>query len=62
MQFYILQIFPELGINETLDSGVETAKSMAESWDNQWLELLQNSSSNNLYGAITNLGVFFAVV
>ncbi|MTJ09724.1 MULTISPECIES: hypothetical protein [unclassified Anabaena] len=61
MQFYILQIFPEVGINETLDSGVETAKSMAESWDNQWLDLLQNSSSNNLYGAITNLGVFFAV-
>ncbi|MBD2294061.1 hypothetical protein H6G06_11295 [Anabaena sphaerica FACHB-251] len=61
MQFYILQIFPEIGINETLDSGVETARSMAESWDNQWLELLQNSSSNNLYGAITNLGVFFAV-
>ncbi|AFZ60627.1 hypothetical protein H6G54_04820 [Anabaena cylindrica FACHB-243] len=61
MQFYILQIFPEIGINESFDSGAETARSMAESWDNQWLDLLQNNSSNNLYGAMTNLGVFFAV-
>jgi hypothetical protein len=34
---------------------------MAESWDNQWLDLLQNNTSNNLYGALTNLGIFFAV-
>ncbi|WP_414526587.1 hypothetical protein [Nodularia chucula] len=61
MQLYILQIFPETGINETFDSGAATARSMAESWDNQWLDLLQNNSSNNLYGALTNLGVFFAV-
>ncbi|MDB9305043.1 MULTISPECIES: hypothetical protein [Cyanophyceae] len=61
MQLYILQIFPEIGINETFDSGAETARSMAESWDNQWLDLLQNNTSSNLYGALTNLGVFFAV-
>ncbi|AHJ26910.1 hypothetical protein PN465_00820 [Nodularia spumigena CS-584] len=61
MQLYILQIFPEIGINETFDSGAATARSMTESWDNQWLDLLQNNTSNNLYGALTNLGVFFAV-
>jgi hypothetical protein len=61
MQLYTLQIFPDIGINETLNSGAETARSMAESWDNQWLDLLQNNASNNLYGAITNLGVFLAV-
>ncbi|MEA5581009.1 hypothetical protein VB620_06600 [Nodularia harveyana UHCC-0300] len=61
MHLYILQIFPEIGINETFDSGAVTARSMAESWDNQWLDLLQNNSTNNLYGALTNLGVFFAV-
>ncbi|MDB9358752.1 hypothetical protein PN509_00090 [Nodularia spumigena CS-588/02] len=61
MHLYILQIFPEIGINETFDSGAETARSMAESWDNQWLDLLQNNTSSNLYGALTNLGVFFAV-
>ena len=57
----ILQTFPDIGINETFDSGAVTARSMAESWDNQWLDLLQNNTSNNLYGALTNLGIFFAV-
>ncbi|MBE9050831.1 hypothetical protein IQ243_10470 [Nostocales cyanobacterium LEGE 11386] len=61
MHLHILQIFPEIGINETFDSGAVTARSIAESWDNQWLDLLQNNTSNNLYGALTNLGVFFAV-
>jgi hypothetical protein len=61
MHLHLLQIFPEIGINETLDSGAATARSMAEGWDNQWLDLLQNNTSNNLYGALTNLGVFFAV-
>ncbi|MDB9375502.1 hypothetical protein [Nodularia sphaerocarpa] len=61
MLLYILQIFPDIGINETFDSGAATARSMAESWDNQWLDLLQNNTNNNLYGALTNLGVFFAV-
>ncbi|MBE9210321.1 hypothetical protein IQ244_28235 [Nostoc sp. LEGE 06077] len=59
MQFYLSQVFP--GITDTLEDGATTAKSIAESWDNQWVELLQNNTSNNLYGAITNLGVFFAV-
>ncbi|BAY16299.1 hypothetical protein NIES2109_24220 [Nostoc sp. HK-01] len=59
MQLYILQAFP--GITDTLENGATTAKSIAESWDKQWVDLLQNNTSNNLYGAITNLGVFFAV-
>jgi hypothetical protein len=61
MQLNILQIFAEIGINETFENGATTAKSIAESWDNQWLELLQNNSSSNLYGSLTNLGIFFAV-
>ncbi|MCC5637163.1 hypothetical protein LC593_15115 [Nostoc sp. CHAB 5844] len=59
MQLYFQQVFP--GITDTLENGATTARSIAESWDNQWVELLQNNTSNNLYGAITNLGVFFAV-
>ncbi|OCQ98915.1 hypothetical protein BCD64_23020 [Nostoc sp. MBR 210] len=59
MQLYLAQVFP--GITDTLENGATTAKSIAESWDNQWVNLLQNDTSNNLYGAITNLGVFFAV-
>jgi hypothetical protein len=54
-------IFAELGVNDILSSGATTAKSIANSWNNQWLDLLQNNTSNNLYGALTNLGVFFAV-
>ncbi|MBW4560070.1 MAG: hypothetical protein KME32_02750 [Mojavia pulchra JT2-VF2] len=61
MQFYILQISADTGINDILGNGATTAKSIAEGWDNQWLNLLQNDSSNNLYGALTKLGVFFAV-
>ncbi|MGJ5674494.1 MAG: hypothetical protein ACR9NN_12915 [Nostochopsis sp.] len=48
-------------IPNILNSGSTTAKTISESWDNQWLDLLQNNTSENLYGALTNLGVFFAV-
>ncbi|MEA5502994.1 hypothetical protein VB735_07730 [Halotia wernerae UHCC 0503] len=61
MQIHILRLFAQLGINDTLENGAATAKSIAEGWDNQWLDLLQNNTSNNLYGSLTNLGVFFAV-
>ncbi|MFN6568367.1 hypothetical protein [Dendronalium sp. ChiSLP03b] len=61
MQIYNWQIFAQLGINDTLNNGTRTARSIAESWDNQWLDLLQTNTSNNLYGSLTNLGVFFAV-
>lgn len=61
MQLYSLKIFAEVGIPDILDNGVTTAKSIAESWDNQWIDLLQNNTTENLYGALTNLGIFFAV-
>ncbi|MCV3214619.1 hypothetical protein OGM63_14035 [Plectonema radiosum NIES-515] len=58
-------IFPtlliQIGINDVLGNGATTARSIAEGWDKQWVDLLQNDTINNLYGAITNLGVFFAV-
>lgn len=61
MQLATLPIFAQIGIDEILGNGATTAQSIAEGWDNQWLDLLQNNTSNNLYGALTNLGVFFAV-
>ncbi|QSJ14456.1 hypothetical protein JYQ62_21335 [Nostoc sp. UHCC 0702] len=61
MQIHPLPILAQLGINDTIDNGTRTARSIAESWDNQWLNLLQNNTTNNLYGALTNLGIFFAV-
>ncbi|MBD2436117.1 hypothetical protein [Nostoc sp. FACHB-110] len=62
MQLYFLQAYPGVpGITETITDGAVTARSIAEAWDNQWIDLLQNNTSNNLYGALTNLGVFFAV-
>jgi hypothetical protein len=54
-------ILAQTDIDEVLGSGAITARSIAESWDNQWLDLLQNNTTNNLYGALTSLGVFFAV-
>jgi len=58
-------IFPtfliQIGINDVLGNGATTARSIAEGWDQQWVDLLQNDTINNLYGALTNLGVFFAV-
>ncbi|WP_066426509.1 hypothetical protein [Anabaena sp. 4-3] len=55
------KILADIGITDTFNSGATTARRLAESWDNQWLDLLQNNTNNNLYGALTNLGVFFAV-
>ncbi|HEY9803542.1 MAG TPA: hypothetical protein V6D25_24575 [Leptolyngbyaceae cyanobacterium] len=59
-----MQIYPllaQIGFTDTLNSGTATARSIAQGWDEQWLNLLQNNTSNNLYGALTNLGVFLAV-
>lgn len=50
-----------LGISNVFNDGSTIAKNFADSWDNQWLNLLQNNSNNNLYPALTNLGIFFAV-
>ncbi|NEU71590.1 hypothetical protein PI95_003075 [Hassallia byssoidea VB512170] len=58
-------IFPtfllQIGINDVFSNGATTATSIAEGWDKQWVDLLQNDTINNLYGALTSLGVFFAV-
>lgn len=56
-----LHIFAQIGIDEVIGNGAVTAKSIAEGWDKQWVDLLQNNTSNNLYRSLTNLGVFFAV-
>jgi len=54
-------LLAQIGINEILKDGATTAQSFTEGWDKQWVDLLQNNTNNNLYGALTNLGVFFAV-
>jgi hypothetical protein len=59
--FNNLQIIADIGVNNVLSNGATTAKSIADSWDNQWLDLLQNNTNNNLYAALTRLGIFFAV-
>ncbi len=51
----------QVGIDNVLGNGATTANSIRAGWDEQWLNLLQNETSNNLYGALTNLGIFFAV-
>ncbi|MCC5642207.1 hypothetical protein LC607_04345 [Nostoc sp. CHAB 5824] len=61
IQLIFAQAGSQLGIDEILDNGAATSLSIAEGWNNQWLDLLQNNTSNNLYGALTNLGIFFAV-
>ncbi|MBW4643153.1 MAG: hypothetical protein KME23_09185 [Goleter apudmare HA4340-LM2] len=61
MQLYILQISADTGINDILGEGTTTAKSITESWENQWLDLLQRNPSENIYGTLSNLGIFFAV-
>jgi hypothetical protein len=57
-RFYI---FAQIGTNDTLTNGVQTTQSLAEGWDSQWIDLLQNNTNDNLYGALTRLGIFFAV-
>jgi hypothetical protein len=57
----LIPFFAQVGIDEVLDNGATTARSIAEGWDRQWLDLLQINTNNNLYGAITTLGIFFAV-
>ena len=60
MLIYI-NILAQTGVDEIIGDGAITARSIAQSWDEQWLNLLQNNTNENLYGALTNLGVFFAV-
>jgi hypothetical protein len=60
--FYKLPVLLlETGISNIFNSGATTSRSISEGWDNQWLDLLQNNNTNNLYQSLTNLGIFFAV-
>jgi hypothetical protein len=61
MKLIIPILISQVGIDDVLGNGATTAKSISEGWDKQWLDLLQNNITNNLYGALTNLGIFFAV-
>ncbi|MEH1841914.1 MAG: hypothetical protein V7L20_25090 [Nostoc sp.] len=61
IQLIFAQIEPQLGINEVLTKGAVTSQSIANGWNSQWLDLLQNTGNSTLYGALTNLGIFFAV-
>ncbi|ARV62997.1 hypothetical protein BZZ01_12825 [Nostocales cyanobacterium HT-58-2] len=61
MWFSGFYIFSQIGTNDVLTNGVQAAQSIADSWDQQWIDLLQNNTNDNLYGALTKLGIFFAV-
>ncbi|MCC5598274.1 hypothetical protein [Nostoc favosum] len=61
IQLIFAQVGRQVGIDDVLDNGAVTSQSIANGWNKQWLDLLQNTTSNNLYGALTNLGIFFAV-
>ncbi|MBF2066439.1 MAG: hypothetical protein IGS39_18765 [Calothrix sp. C42_A2020_038] len=50
----------QTGIDNLIGSGATTSRNIAEAWDKQWLDLLQNNT-NSFYGSLTNLGIFFAV-
>jgi hypothetical protein len=61
MQIQELHFFAEIDITDLLENGAKTAQSIADSWDNQWLDILQINVSSNLYKSLTSLGIFFAV-
>jgi hypothetical protein len=56
-----LTYYLQLGTNDTIQNGTVTTQNIINSWDKQWLDLLQNNTNNNLYGILTQLGIFFAV-
>ncbi len=47
--------------NNILRNGALTAQSITQSWDKQWIDLLQTNTNNNIYGVLSRLGTFFAV-
>jgi hypothetical protein len=61
MKNKLLFLLSETGINDVFNSGVTTAQSISQSWDNQWINLLQSNASDNIYRSLTTLGIFFAV-
>ena len=56
-----LSIFAQTDVNDIINNGATAARNISDSWNNQWVDLLQNNTNTNLYGALTNLGIFFAV-
>ena len=54
-------ICAQVGVDQILRNGNNSAKRIAESWDEQWISILQNRTDANFYGALTDLGIFFAV-
>lgn len=61
MQLLIGNFLAQIELNDLLDSGTITARTIAENWDKQWVDLLRNNTSDNIYGSLTKLGTFFAV-
>ena len=55
------EVLTQAGIELILENGSTTARKIAESWDEQWVDVLQNNANDNLYVALTKLGIFFAV-
>ncbi len=51
----------QAGISDVFTTGATTSQSLVDSWNSQWLDLLQNNTNNNIYRTLTNLGIFFAV-
>jgi hypothetical protein len=61
MLFKIVYSFAQTGTSDAFTTGAITSQSLINSWNNQWLDLLQNNTNNNIYRTLTNLGIFFAV-
>lgn len=59
----MLNLLAQISNNDVdlLRNGALTAQTITQSWDKQWIDLLQTNTNNNLYGALTRLGIFFAV-
>ncbi len=51
----------QIDVTNILNNGTTAANNIAEGWDKQWIDLLQNNTDNNIYGVLTKLGIFFAV-
>ena len=45
-------LLAQLGINEILNDGATTAQSIAEGWDEQWVDLLQNNTDISRFHAL----------
>ncbi|WP_013334321.1 hypothetical protein [Gloeothece verrucosa] len=61
MQIMIFKNLAQLELNELLNNGEVTARTIAENWNEQWLILLQNTTNKNIYSSLSQLGTFLAV-